>query len=342
MKNTNELKDLELSDLLDINVLQDFQDNFAISANLASVTVDRNGNPITKPSNYVNMCANFTGKSVEGKARCAKSHSDGGKEAARIGKPYIYKCHAGLIDFAAPILVENELIATILGGQTLKGAPDEAYIKRVAGEIGVNPDAYFSAAKEISVRTEESINASAQILFIFANSLSQIGYEQYKFRGMSNTMTTNFSQISATMQELASTSVTVADNQHVLNDEIKNIKEISAEINAILDSIKLIADRTNRLGINAAIEAAHANEAGKGFGVVASEIRKLSVNSKETASKISELTKKIEDSVDETLKTSDSTLENTEQQSAAIEETTASVEELVSLTEELDKLVNKQ
>jgi ligand-binding sensor protein len=51
--------------------------------------------------------------------RCAVSYKKGGEEAARTGKPYIYKCHAGLIDFAAPIMINGVQIGTILGGQIL-------------------------------------------------------------------------------------------------------------------------------------------------------------------------------------------------------------------------------
>ena len=40
----------------------------------------------------------------------------GGEEAARLGRPVVYECHAGLIDFAAPILLEGRQIGTILGG----------------------------------------------------------------------------------------------------------------------------------------------------------------------------------------------------------------------------------
>ena len=95
------------------------------------------------------------------------------------------------------------------------------------------------------------------------------------------------------------------------------------------------------LGLNAAIEAARAGEAGRGFGVVASEIRKLSQNSKETAVQIMNLTEGIQSSVEKTMDISNSTLANTEQQSAAIEETNASVEEVLALTHELNRLANE-
>lgn len=336
----NNIEDIEIKDVLDIELLQTFQDNFAISMDVASVTVDINGNPVTKPSSYTSFCQDFTHSTTTGDNRCAESHKRGGEEAARTGRPYVYTCHAGLIDFAAPILVDGRQIGTILGGQVLTSSPDESKYRRIAGEIGVNEEGYVNAVKKVKITEEKNIKAAAEVLFIVANALSKIGYEQLKLRSMSQELAESFTQISSTMQELASTSVSVTNNQHVLNNEIINVQKISVEINTILESIKSIADETKMLGLNAAIEAARAGEAGRGFGVVATEIRTLSQNSKETAHQIMELTSKIQSSVNKTMEISNSTLENTEQQSAAIEETNASVEEVVSLAEELNRLAN--
>jgi methyl-accepting chemotaxis protein len=118
------------------------------------------------------------------------------------------------------------------------------------------------------------------------------------------------------------------------------VKQISEQINVILNSIKSIADQTKLLGLNASIEAARAGEAGKGFAVVATEIQKLSQNSKDTATKVVQLTEDIQKSITKTLQFSDSTMKNTEQQSSGIEETTASIEEVLALTNELNKMAN--
>ena len=96
------------------------------------------------------------------------------------------------------------------------------------------------------------------------------------------------------------------------------------------------------LGLNASIEAARVGDLGKGFGVVALEIRKLSESSKETTNNIASLLDKIQTSVDRTLEASNNTLNITEQQSAAIEETNASVEEVTTFTMELNKLANEK
>jgi ligand-binding sensor protein len=340
-KNTKDLLEIQLKDVLDIDLLQKFQDNFAESMDIASVTVDRDGEPVTKPSSYTSFCIQYTHSTKIGDDRCALSHKKGGEEAARTGKPYIYQCHAGLIDFAAPIIVDGKLIGTILGGQILTAKPEETGFRKVAGEIGVNADKYVEAVNKVKITTEKNIKAAAEVLFIVANSLSQIGYQKYKLKNMSNDLLNGFSQISETMEELATSSIEVNSDQEALNKEIINVKKISKEINTILDSIKSIADQTKMLGLNASIEAARAGESGKGFSVVATEIRNLSQNSKETAMKIVKLNTDIESSVEKTLKISESTMANTQHQSAAIEETSAGVEELLAFTNELNVMANK-
>lgn len=332
------LNSLQIKDIIDIDLLQKFQDNFAESMDVASITVDINGKAVTKPSSYTSFCIDFTQSTKFGDSKCAESHKIGGEEAARTGKPYVYTCHAGLIDFAAPILVEGRQIGTILGGQILTSAPEESRYRKTANEIGVNEDEYVNAVNKVKITSEKNIKAAAEVLYIVANALSKIGYEQLRLKKTAEILSENFSQISATMEELAASSINVTDNQYSLSEEINNVKTISIEINSILDLIKGIADQTKMLGLNAAIEAARAGDAGRGFGVVATEIRKLSESSKNTALKIVELTNKIQDSVDKTVESSKSTLETTEQQSAAIEEVNASLQEVTALSNELTSL----
>ncbi len=84
----------------------------------------------------------------------------------------------------------------------------------------------------------------------------------------------------------------------VTNESAKKIKELadrSGEITAVLEVIRKIADQTNLLALNAAIEAARAGEAGRGFAVVADEVKRLAEGSAKSSEEIDGLIRQIQD-----------------------------------------------
>lgn len=253
----------------------------------------------------------------------------------------VFSIHAGLVDFAAPVFLNGKVIGNMFGGQVLTEKPDEDKFRKIAGEIGVAPEEYIKALRKVKIVERDKVEAAANVLYMIANVLSKLGYNQYKMKNLSQIANENLDQIAASLEELSSSAVSVSENQQSLNKEIQNIRELSEKIHKIIGYIRNIADQTKMLGLNAAIEAARAGEYEKGFGVVADEIRKLSDNSKETAENIVKLTSSIQKSVSKTVEVSAHTLKASENQAASVEQINASLQEVLSLVSNMNEMAQK-
>jgi hypothetical protein len=141
--------------------------------------------------------------------------------------------------------------------------------------------------------------------------------------------------VAGTMQQIATASNEVGNSQSGLHSEISQVQTLLADINKVMAFIQEIANQTNMLGLNAAIEAARVGDAGRGFGVVAEEIRKLAEASKNTVAQINKLTVAIQTSIQKTSGASESTMAVVEETAAATEEVNATLEELTGLSNTL-------
>lgn len=172
-------KKIKLTDLIDIEFLQEFQDFFAKTMGVASIAVDDNG-PITQPSNFTPFCYKYTRGSKEGYKRCNECDIRWGRLAAKNGKPEIYTCHSGLTDFAVPIKIGGEHVASILGGQVLTEPPNEEHFRELAREFGIDEDEYIDAVKQIKVVPAATVDAAANFLYLVANAISKIAYKNFE------------------------------------------------------------------------------------------------------------------------------------------------------------------
>ncbi|RNA66291.1 methyl-accepting chemotaxis protein [Alteribacter keqinensis] len=148
----------------------------------------------------------------------------------------------------------------------------------------------LASSKEIR-QTMDEMTAGIQRVAEFAGDLSERSVD------VSNT--------SAQGQELVDQSVSQMEKINVNSEQaaekVTALRNDSREISQIIQMITDIADQTNLLALNAAIEAARAGDAGRGFSVVAEEVRKLSEETRGSAGKIKSLITSIQTNMDASL-----------------------------------------
>ncbi len=164
---------------------------------------------------------------------------------------------------------------------------------------------------------------------------------ELNLKNLSVNLERQLSEVLTAVQEIAAVSGTIHSNEQEVNKEIEEITELANQIVQISRLIKSIADSTKMLGLNASIEAARAGSAGRGFGVVAAEINKLSEQSVSTVPEIKKLTDTIIAKVEESKIKSLNSLASSQEQVASTEEVTATIEDIKAASVELANIANK-
>lgn len=128
----------------------------------------------------------------------------------------------------------------------------------------------------------------------------------------------------------------IKDIQNSVNKSalvIKNLDSNSEKIGEIVGVITNIADQTNLLALNAAIEAARAGEHGRGFAVVANEVKKLAEESRNSANKITELIREIQQETKKAVDNMDLGTKTVIEGTKTIDSTISSINSIVEASE---------
>ncbi len=115
-------KENRLSEHLNLQRLQKLQDNLAEALDMAFVTVDYRGRPVTRSSGFTGFCSCMANHDRYG-SLCSRCYAHAGLHATMAGKPFIYRCHGGLVEFAVPLLVDGRYLGSVMGGQCELTAP---------------------------------------------------------------------------------------------------------------------------------------------------------------------------------------------------------------------------
>ncbi len=246
--------------------------------------------------------------------------------------------------------VDNPMMSYIYTGRTdeigqliLANKMYRSQLDAVVSRLDFSTDLLSESAStsaQIAQRTNDCIHKQQQTVSEFATAITQMSSAILEVAQNTQITAESTQEANAeTDKGKVTTNNTIqgihslAQNITSATDVVNRLNEESQAISSVLDVIRGIAEQTNLLALNAAIEAARAGEQGRGFAVVADEVRTLSARTQESIAEIESMIKRVQDSVQEATSTmveSCSKAESCSDQSNAIAEFLTTITDSVS------------
>ncbi len=170
----------EEKDLLQ-KLLLEMSDNYGVATTLS----DPDGTPVFDYCNFTELCRTHIRGCEEGLRRCKLEAAKRGRTAEESGEPIVYECHAGIVDFTAPIMLMGRRIGNIAGGQILSrdlNADEIARFSRYFEEIGVkDKEAALKSLEHSHAKDWSTISQIASIYFKIGKLLSNYFHFQAEY-----------------------------------------------------------------------------------------------------------------------------------------------------------------
>jgi len=171
------------SDVLALSCVQAIQSIFAEALDVAAVTTDPDGNPLTGVCNSCRFC-DLVLSVAEGRRRCAESWGLLRDEPSF--SPSVYSCHAGLLVAGAPIKVGGKWVGNVVSCQFVTHSPKElgrawlATLPVLAAELGLAESDLEAVAGSVRALSQEQLDRILRLLLLVADALAEIGQERLK------------------------------------------------------------------------------------------------------------------------------------------------------------------
>jgi len=196
---------------------------------------------------------------------------------------------------------------------------DSRTVKQEASQVAAVSEEVSATIEELTAQVDSvnsNVNNASAAIEEMTSGIEEVAASAQNVAHASQKLSEEAQKVSQLASEGQKAILSIADvivqtreKADVTFQIVEKLSESAKNIGEIVDTINSIAEQTNLLALNAAIEAARAGEAGRGFAVVADEIRKLAEESKQATQNIANILRGI---VDNSMKASDATKETVE------------------------------
>lgn len=182
---SSRLVENKLTEIVNVTILKDILNAFTTATNLMGNIVDTKGKSIFS-SKDVEKCCEFCKviyRTESGVKRCQSAYERAGKQAVNFSGPYIFRCPAGLLELAAPIIIEGEHLGTIICGQVLMWEPEEFFwieLREMNKDLTVDFQELFRAVEQLPIVSGHQVYAAANLLYVVANYIAQAGWKSHE------------------------------------------------------------------------------------------------------------------------------------------------------------------